>query len=111
MVGLSVATAKASPVNRAQRDRRVDIEIPAHNISDPNGWVTQGRARGEFGVRTHCSILSRSPRFVTWDLQGKYNQSCQQYRSDNSISPKPATKRFLIFRFELSIFVDELSEH
>jgi hypothetical protein len=34
MVGPIVGTAKASPVNRAQRDSRVDIEIdpPAHNI-------------------------------------------------------------------------------
>jgi len=48
MVGPSVGTAKASPVNRAQRNRHVDIEIdsPAHNISGPNGWVTQRRALG-----------------------------------------------------------------
>jgi len=40
-VGASVGTAKASPVNKAQCDRRVDTEIdpPAHNISGPNGWV------------------------------------------------------------------------
>src|SRR5262249_7053125 len=39
---------KRSPVNRTQRDRRVDIEIdpPARNISGPNGWVTQRRALG-----------------------------------------------------------------
>jgi hypothetical protein len=37
MVGPSVGTAKASPVNSAQCDRRVHIEIdpPAHNISGP----------------------------------------------------------------------------
>jgi len=41
MDGPSVGTAKASPVNRAQCDRRGDIEIdpPAHNIPGPNGWV------------------------------------------------------------------------
>jgi hypothetical protein len=48
---------------------------------------------------------------VTRELQGKCNQSCQQYRSNNSISPKPATKRFLIFQIELLIFIDELSAH
>src|SRR5262249_40880358 len=47
----------------------------------------------------------------TRELQGKCNQSSQQYCSKNSISPKPATKRFLIFRIELSIFVDDLSAH
>jgi len=31
--------------------------------------------------------------------------------ADNSISPKPATKRFLIFRIELLILVDDLSTH
>jgi len=43
MVGFSVGTAKTSPVNKAHRDRRVEIEIhpPAHNISGPNDWVTQ----------------------------------------------------------------------
>src|SRR5262249_11548598 len=56
-------------------------------------------------------MLSSSPRLVTRELQGKCNQSCQQYRSNNSISPKPATKRFLIFRIEFLIFVDELSAH
>src|SRR5262249_61291099 len=35
----------------------------------------------------------------------------QQYRSNNSISPKPATKRFLIFRIEPLIFIDELPAH
>src|SRR5215467_13773419 len=58
----------------------------------------------------NCSILSSS-HFLTRELRGKCNQSCQQYRSDNSISPKPATKRFLIFRIELLIFIDELPAH
>src|SRR5262249_21528139 len=31
--------------------------------------------------------------------------------SDYSISPKPATKRFLIFRIELLILIDDLSAH
>jgi hypothetical protein len=37
MVGPSVGTAKASPVNRVQRDRRVDIEFDplAQNILKP----------------------------------------------------------------------------
>src|SRR5215469_9182278 len=37
MVGPSGGTAKVSPVNRAQRDRHVDIEIDplAHNILKP----------------------------------------------------------------------------
>jgi hypothetical protein len=63
MVGPSVGTAKARPVNRAQRDKRVDIEIdaPAHNISGPNGWVTQRCALGEVGLRRHC-MLNSSPR-------------------------------------------------
>jgi hypothetical protein len=39
MVGTSVDTAKASAVNKAQRDRRIEIDAPAHNISGPNGWV------------------------------------------------------------------------
>src|SRR5262249_19064234 len=39
------------------------------------------------------------------------NQSHQQYRSDNSISPKPPTKSFLIFRIELLVLVDHLSAH
>src|SRR5215467_14842482 len=58
----------------------------------------------------NCSILSSS-HFLTRELRGKCNQSCQQYRSDNSISPKPPTKRFLIFRIELLIFIDHLSAH
>src|SRR5215468_5214171 len=58
----------------------------------------------------HSSKLSSS-HFVTRGPRGECNQSCQQYRSDNSISPKPATKRFLIFRIELLIFVDHLSAH
>jgi len=44
-------------------------------------------------------------------LEGECNQSCQQYRSDNSIDPKLATKRFLIFRIELLILIDDLSAH
>jgi hypothetical protein len=43
MVGPSVGTAKASPINRAQRDRYVDIGIdfPAHSILEPIpfAWV------------------------------------------------------------------------
>jgi ABC-type uncharacterized transport system substrate-binding protein len=37
MVGPSAGTAKASPVNRVQRDRRVDIgiDLRAHNILKP----------------------------------------------------------------------------
>jgi hypothetical protein len=48
MVGPSVITATASPVNKVQRDRRIDIEIdpPAHNISGPNGWVKWRPALG-----------------------------------------------------------------
>jgi hypothetical protein len=45
------------------------------------------------------------------ELRGECDQSCQQYRSNNGISPKPTTKRSLIFRIELSIFNDELSAH
>src|SRR5262249_61559581 len=47
---------------------------------------------------------------MQWVFHGVL-KSCQQYRSDNGISPKPATKRFLIFRIELLILVDELSAH
>src|SRR5262245_46424889 len=57
----------------------------------------------------NCSILSSRP--VTRELGGERNQSCQQYRSDDSISPKPATKRFLIFRIEPLILIDDLSAH
>jgi hypothetical protein len=80
-------------------------------------WQTKSLGRrglpsfGEFGLRMHCCILNGSPRFVTRELGGEYNQSCQQYRSDNSISPKPATKRFLIFRIEPLILIDPLSAH
>src|SRR5262249_54559866 len=42
---------------------------------------------------------------------GECNQSCQQYRSDSSIRPKPATKLFLIFRIECSILIDYLFPH
>src|SRR6516162_8219651 len=59
----------------------------------------------------NCSILSSNRRFGTREIGGECNQSCQQYRSDNSISPKPPTKRFLIFRIELLIFIDELCAH
>ena len=47
---------------------------------------------------------------MQWVFHGVL-KSCQQYRSDNGISPKPATKRFLIFRIELLILIDELSAH
>src|SRR5262249_46917365 len=47
---------------------------------------------------------------MQWVFHGVL-KSCQQYRSDNSISPKPATKRFLIFRIELLVLIDELSAH
>src|SRR5215471_18769533 len=67
--------------------------------------------RFQFGLRMDCCILDGSPRFVTRELEGECNQSCQQYRSDNSISPKPAPKRFLIFRIELLVLVDHLSAH
>src|SRR5215471_9226876 len=70
----------------------------------------RGALWGEVGLRARC-MLSSSPRLATRELQGKYNQSCQQYRSNNSISPKPATKRFLIFRIEPLILVDDLSAH
>src|SRR5262249_36339745 len=56
-------------------------------------------------------ILSSSLWFVTREVGGECNQSCQQYRSDYSVSPKPATKRFLICRIELLILVDDLSAH
>jgi hypothetical protein len=39
--------------------------------------------------------------FVTRELGNEYNQSCQQYRLDNGVDPKPAPIRFLIFRIEL----------
>src|SRR5215467_13323818 len=58
-----------------------------------------------------CSLLSSSPWLAAWQVDGECNQSCQQYRSDYSISPKPATKRFLIFRIELLILIDDLSAH
>ena len=47
---------------------------------------------------------------MQWVFHGVL-KSCQQYRSDNGISPKPETKRFLIFRIELLILIDELSAH
>src|SRR6516164_7596437 len=47
---------------------------------------------------------------MQWVFHGVL-KSCQQYRSDNGISPKPATKRFLIFRIELLILIDDLSAH
>ena len=47
---------------------------------------------------------------MQWVFRGVL-KSCQQYRSDNGISPKPETKRFLIFRIELLILIDELSAH
>jgi hypothetical protein len=48
----------------------------------------RGTLRGEFGlrVRMHCSILSGSLEFLT-RKGGECNQSCKQYRSDNSINP------------------------
>src|SRR5262249_27711473 len=44
----------------------------------------------------------------TRELGGECNQSCQQYRSDNGISPKPTTKHFLIVRIELFILIESL---
>src|SRR5262245_33575041 len=90
------------------------IHIPSRSYLS---WQTKSLGRrglpsfGEFGLRMHCCILNGSPRFVTRELGGEYNQSCQQYRSDNSISLKPATKRFLIFRIEPLILIDHLSAH
>src|SRR5262249_49606398 len=48
--------SKSKPANRAQRDRHVDIEIDllAHNISGPNGWVTQRCALG--GAWLACAL-------------------------------------------------------
>src|SRR5262249_19426564 len=66
---------------------------------------------GEFGLRLRYSILSGSPCFVAWELGRECNQSCQQYRSDNDISPEPATNHFLIFRIEPVILVDHLTAH
>src|SRR6516165_12757849 len=67
--------------------------------------------RFQFGLRMDCCILNGSLRFVTRELEGECNQSCQQYRSDNSVSPKPAPKRFLILRIEPLILIDDLSAH
>jgi hypothetical protein len=43
MAGPSVGTAKANPINRAQRDRCADIgiDLPGHSILEPNplAWV------------------------------------------------------------------------
>src|SRR5215831_7101300 len=92
----SMIVAVSTRPNRQNRNRcsRMSVNQPS----------------GEFGLRMYCSILSGSLGVLT-RKGGECNQSCQQYRSDNSISPKPATKRFLIFRIELLIFVDELSAH
>src|SRR6516164_2329162 len=90
--------------------------IPTANTNLAVGAICSPNANcdwpsGEFGLRTRCSILSSSPGFGTRVLGGECNQSCQQYRSDDSISPKPAAKRFLILRIELLILIDDLSAH
>src|SRR5215831_1155825 len=92
----SMIVAVSTRPNRQNRNRcsRMSVNQPS----------------GEFGLRMYCSILSGSLGVLT-RKGGECNQSCQQYRSDNSISPKPATKRFLIFRIELLILVDVLSAH
>src|SRR5215467_5164992 len=63
MDGPSVGTAKASPVNKAQCDRRGDIEIdpPAHNISGPNGWVMQRCALGAAWLAYELQHTEQSP--------------------------------------------------
>src|SRR5262249_5937360 len=92
----SMIVAVSTRPNRQNRNRcsRMSVNQPS----------------GEFGLRMYCSILSGSLAVLT-RKGGECNQSCQQYRSNNSISPKPATKRFLIFRIELLIFVDEFPAH
>ena len=61
MVGPSVGTAKASPVNRAQRDKRVGIEIGssgAQHLETDSSRVTTF----EFQICAEHSAKERIPR-------------------------------------------------
>jgi hypothetical protein len=70
MVGPSVGTAKASPVNRVQRDRRVDIEFdpPAQNILKP---IPLACAPSSFQqiTRRHAWLVRANGPFLATDLR------------------------------------------
>ena len=70
MAGPSVGTAKASPINRAQRDRCVDIgiDLPAHSILEPIplAWVPSSFQQI---TRRHAWLVHANESFSATDLR------------------------------------------